>query len=165
VELGTIAPGRTTKSSERGLRWSRLAIVAAVLVACIGAAALGFARRQPPVAATPPAPKFLGSDLPAPTGARVAVEVFNATHTHGLGRRAVMYLRDRGYDVVEWGTSPELRDTTIVIDRSGHADWARLVARTLGAARVETHRDSSRYVDISVFIGSTWRPPPQPFYP
>lgn len=126
---------------------------------------MGVARRQPPTAATPATPKFLGAEVPAPAGTRVSVEVFNATRTRGLGRRAVMYLRDRGYDVVEWGTSAELHDTTVVIDRSGHADWAKLVARTLGAARVETRRDSSRYVDISVFIGSTWRPPPQPFYP
>jgi hypothetical protein len=107
----------------------------------------------------------MGSDTRAPAGVRVSVELFNATKTRGLGRRAVMYLRDHGYDVVTWGTTPELRDTTVVIDRSGHLDWARLVARALGAARVETHLDSSRYVDVSVFIGSTWRPPAQPFYP
>lgn len=144
--------------------WSRLAIVAAV-IALVGAGALlGLSRRHraPPAQA---APRFSGAILPAPAGTRVQVEVFNATRTRGLGRHAVMYLRDRGYDVVEWGTATELHDTTIVIDRTGHPDWARLMARTLGTARVESRPDSSRYADISVFIGSLWHPPAQPFYP
>ena len=91
--------------------------------------------------------------------------MFNATKTHGLGRRATLYLRDHGFDVVTLGTVPDLHDTTIVIDRSGHPDWAQLVARALGAARVESHPDSSHYVDVTVLVGATWRPPPQPFYP
>jgi hypothetical protein len=140
-------------------RWGAVAVVALVLVLA-GAAYL---RRRP--ATVESVPRFVGSDTRAPAGTRVSVELFNATRTRGLGRRAVMYLRDHGYDVVTWGTTPDLRDTTVVIDRSGHPEWARLVARTLGAARVETHPDSSRYVDVSVFIGSSWRPPPQPFYP
>ncbi len=168
MELSAIGARRSPTSPDRtdGVpRWGRLAIIAAVLGACGVAAMMGLTRRQQPTAPTPATPTFLGAELPAPPGTRVSVEIFNATRTRGLGRRAVMYLRDRGYDVVEWGTSPELHDTTVVIDRSGHPDWARQVARTLGAARVETHRDSSRYVDISVFIGSSWRPPTQPFYP
>ena len=35
----------------------------------------------------------------------------------------------------------------------------------LGGARVESHPDSSRYVDVSVLVGAGWRPPAQPFYP
>jgi hypothetical protein len=26
-------------------------------------------------------------------------------------------------------------------------------------------RDSSRYLDIAVLLGTTWRPPSEPFYP
>ena len=142
------------------MRWGAIfAVVASVLVL---AGTVYFRRRPAPV---PSAPRFAGSDTRAPVGTRVSVELFNATRTRGLGRRAVMYLRDHGYDVVTWGTTPELRDTTVVIDRSGHPEWARLVARALGGARVETHPDSSRYVDVSVFIGTSWRPPAQPFYP
>ena len=93
------------------------------------------------------------------------IEVFNASQHHGLGRRAMLYLRDRGFDVVTLGTVPAQRDTTLVVARGTHADWAQLVSRALGSARVEAHADSSRDVDVSVYLGSTWRPPTQPFYP
>jgi len=104
-------------------------------------------------------------DAEAPAGVRIRVEVLNATRVRGLARRATMHLRDRGFDVVNVGTSRESRDSTLVLDRSGHADWAALVARALGGARVEQAPDSSRYLDVTVLVGATWRPPAEPFYP
>jgi hypothetical protein len=101
----------------------------------------------------------------APGGPRVRVQVLNATTTRGLARRAMLYLRDQGFDVVEMGTTSATRDTTLVLDRSNHPDWARTVATSLGTARIEDRPDSSRYLDVTVLIGSSWRPPPQPFYP
>ena len=96
---------------------------------------------------------------------RVRVQVVNATRTRGLGRRAMLHLRDQGFDVVELGTSAALRDSSVVLDRSGHPDWARRVAASLGGARVESRPDSSRYLDVTVLIGGSWRPPAEPFYP
>jgi hypothetical protein len=104
-------------------------------------------------------------DAEAPAGVRIRVEVLNATRVRGLARRATMHLRDRGFDVVYVGTSRERRDTTVVLDRSGHTDWAELVARALGGVRVESAPDSSRYLDVTVLLGTTWRPPAEPFYP
>jgi hypothetical protein len=104
-------------------------------------------------------------DAEAPAGVRIRVEVLNATRVRGLARRATMHLRDRGFDVVTVGTSREARDSTVVLDRSGHPDWAALVAKALGGARVEQARDSSRYLDVTVLVGATWRPPAEPFYP
>jgi hypothetical protein len=104
-------------------------------------------------------------DAEAPAGVRIRVEVLNATRVRGLARRATMHLRDRGFDVVNVGTSREVRDSIVVLDRSGHPDWAALVARALGGARVEQALDSSRYLDVTVLIGATWRPPAEPFYP
>src|SRR5690348_7915798 len=96
---------------------------------------------------------------------RVRVQVLNATRTRGLGRRAMLYLRDQGFDVVEVGTAPSTLDTTVVLDRSRHPTWAKEVASSLGTARVESRPDSSRYLDVTVLVGSSWRPPAQPFYP
>ena len=104
-------------------------------------------------------------DAEAPADIRIRVEVLNATRVRGLARRATMHLRDRGFDVVHVGTSRESRDSTLVLDRSGHPDWAALVARALGGARVEQAPDSSRYLDVTVLVGATWRPPAEPFYP
>jgi calcineurin-like phosphoesterase len=96
---------------------------------------------------------------------RVRVEVLNATHTHGLARRATQYLRDRGFDVVASGTAHDQRDSTLIIDRTNHPVWAGRVARAFNGARVQLAPDSSRYVDITVLLGATWRPPAEPFYP
>ena len=104
-------------------------------------------------------------DAEAPDGVRIRVEVLNATRVRGLARRATMHLRDRGFDVVYVGTSRDTRDTTLVLDRSGHPDWAALVARAFGGARVEHAPDSSRYLDVTVLVGASWTPPPEPFYP
>ena len=100
----------------------------------------------------------------APDGTRIKVEVLNATKTKGLARRATLYLRDRGFDVVGSGNVAEQRATTIVYDRSSHPDWARLVARAMNAP-VVARPDSSRYLDVTVLIGADWRPPPLPFHP
>lgn len=102
-----------------------------------------------------------------PDTVRIKVEVLNATSTRGLGRLATAWLRDKGFDVVGIGTAPtaERRDSTLVLDRSGHADWAKLAAEAMGGARVEARPDSLRYVDLTVLIGRSWRPPPQALYP
>ncbi|MGQ0712959.1 MAG: LytR C-terminal domain-containing protein [Gemmatimonadaceae bacterium] len=104
-------------------------------------------------------------DAEAPAGVRIRVEVLNATRVRGLARRATMHLRDRGFDVVDVGTSRETRDSTVVLDRSGHPEWAELVAKALGGARVEAAPDTSRYLDVTVLVGGTWLPPAEPFYP
>jgi hypothetical protein len=96
---------------------------------------------------------------------RIKVQVLNATKTRGLARRATMHLRDRGFDVVDIGTDPNARDSVLVLDRSGHPDWARLVARALGGGQVLSRPDTSRYLDVTVLLGGSWRPPAEPFYP
>jgi len=103
-------------------------------------------------------------DARAPQGTRIKVEVLNATQTRGLARRATVYLRDRGFDVVGSGNVAEQRSSTVVYDRSAHADWARLVGRAMNAPVVE-RPDSSRYLDVTVLLGGDWRPPALPFHP
>ena len=98
-------------------------------------------------------------------GERIKVEVLNATEVRGLARRATLTLRDRGFDVLYMGTATEQLDSTLVLDRSGHPDRARRVAEALGGARVEARPDSSRYLDVTVMLGRSWRAPAKPFYP
>ncbi|HJU89646.1 MAG TPA: LytR C-terminal domain-containing protein [Gemmatimonadaceae bacterium] len=149
---------------ERGaLRRRRLAIAAGALLVIVLAAGVYVYASRAADEARPTAP--YGPDARAPQGVRIRVEVLNATKTRGLARRATMHLRDRGFDVVFTGTSREQRDTTLVVDRTAHPDWARLVGLAMGGAPVEARPDSSRHVDVTVLIGSTWRPPAEPFYP
>jgi hypothetical protein len=150
---------------ERGALKGRLsAAAAAVLLAAIALLAVYLRGERGPraPAAPPPRPRV---DARAPAGARIKVEVLNATSVRGLARRATMHLRDRGFDVVASGTARERRDSTLVLDRSGHPEWARLVGDAMGGARVESRPDSSRYLDVTVLIGATWSPPAQPLYP
>ncbi len=140
-----------------GPRYGRI-ILALLLVVGIGWVGWREWRRQAALNSYAPA------DARAPEGTRIKVEVFNGTRTTGLARRATLYLRDRGFDVVGSGTNSEPRATTVVYDRSSHPEWARLVARALNATAVNKP-DSSRYLDVTVILGADWRPPPLPFHP
>lgn len=142
----------------------RVAAVAAGLALLAAVVGTRADVRAPRTAERPSPPDVNG----APES-RVRVQVLNATSTRGLARRATMLLRDAGggLDVVDVGTSPDLRESTLVLDRSGHPDRARRVADALGEkdARVESRPDSSRYLDVTVLLGRSWRPPAEPFYP
>ena len=107
----------------------------------------------------------IGTVDQAPSGVRIKVQVLNATSTRGLAQRATDHLRDKGFDVVEIGTNREKMDSTLVLDRSNHPDWANRVAAAMGGAKVLSRPDTSRYLDVTVLIGASWRPPPQPFDP
>jgi hypothetical protein len=104
-----------------------------------------------------------------PPQVRVRVEVINTTKVVGLAHRATRYLRDQGFDVVSARTLAAPNDTTLVLDRTHHPDWAAHIAHALSAAgspvRAESRPDSSRYVDVTVLLGAAWRAPPQAFNP
>lgn len=100
-----------------------------------------------------------------PEGTRIRVEVTNATNVRGLARRATLYLRDLGFDVVKFSSVDARRDTTLVIDRTGHPEWAKLASEALDGAPIESRADSSGFVDLTILLGSTWRPPPQTLHP
>jgi hypothetical protein len=112
-----------------------------------------------------PAPAIASPEARAPEGVRVRLEVLNATTIHGLARHATLVLRDHGFDVLIIGSSPERLDSVQVLDRSGHPEWAARVAAALGGARVIERPDTSHYVDVTVLLGTRWRPPAKPFYP
>lgn len=142
----------------------RMAAMALLLLVVLGAATWVLHARQ--VVRSP-----LSSVLPdalaprAPSDVRIRVQVLNTTRTRGLARRATRLLRDRGFDVVELGTTTPQIDTTLVLDRSGHPAWASAVVSVLQPARALARPDSSRYLDITVLLGRTWRAPPHPLDP
>lgn len=100
-----------------------------------------------------------------PDSLRIKVEVLNATTIRGLARRGTFVMRDLGFDVVNSGNSNEKLDSTTVVVRSGRMDWGELAAKGLGGARVISRPDTSGYLDLTILIGSTWRPPTQTFHP
>lgn len=137
-------------------------MAAAALLAGLAAAALWWGSREGTPAGMPDALTF---EARAPEGVRVRVEILNATATRGLALAATGLLRDRGFDVVSIGNAPARRDSTLVLDRTVHPHWARLVSEVLGGSAVESRPDSSRYVDITVLLGANWTPPAKTIYP
>jgi len=103
----------------------------------------------------------------APKGVRVRVRVVNATEVNGWAKRATSVLRDHGFDVVDYGSEKQKspRGTTLVQTHTGHDDWSARIVRVLGTGTVESRPDTSRYVDVTVFLGLDWRAPTQAFRP
>jgi hypothetical protein len=146
--------------------WRYFLVVALAIVGTVFGVKQWTARRHQAPAAAAQLPTYDDSayDTRAPEGVRIKVEVLNATKSNGLARRATVYLRDRGFDVVAIGTTRLQQDKTVVLDRSNHPDWARLLAKAM-RARMASRPDTSRYLDATVLIGRDWAPPAQPFYP
>ena len=140
----------------------RLILMGGLLVIA-GAAAVVGARvwyARSPMAA-------LGDTTSAPQGQRVKVEVLNASGVSGLARRATFLLRDRGFDVVGWGNDPRgSRNETLILDYTDKPEAAERLARVLGGAQVERGMDSlDRGLDLTVKLGSGYRPPVEVFHP
>jgi hypothetical protein len=95
------------------------------------------------------------------------VEVLNSSGVSGLARRATFLLRDRGFDVVGWGNDPQgRRSETLIIDYTDKPEAADRLARVLGGATVERGKDSlDRGLDLTVKLGSRFKPPREAFHP
>ncbi|MES3032977.1 MAG: LytR C-terminal domain-containing protein [Gemmatimonadota bacterium] len=128
--------------------------------------ALGvFAARQVFARGGPAA--LLGDTTSAPQGQRVIVEVLNSSGVPGLARRATFLLRDRGFDVIGWGNDPQgRRSETLIVDYTDKPEAADRLARVLGGAQVERGKDSlDRGLDLTVRLGSGYKPPVEAFHP
>lgn len=114
----------------------------------------------------PPATARLDTAAFAPAGTRIVVRVVNISGTRGLARRATLWLRDLGYDVVDFDSAPQsARAETVIEVHTGHTEWAERVRHAFGTGRVVIRPDSLRYVDLTVFVGGDWQPPAEPLRP
>ncbi|HLL84731.1 MAG TPA: LytR C-terminal domain-containing protein [Longimicrobium sp.] len=109
------------------------------------------------------------ADSPAIAGAeavpagRVRVQVLNASGRPGLAREATRVLRDRGFDVLEFGNGKGFPpDSSVVLDRTGRTEVARQVADAVNIRRVTARPDSNLYLDATVVLGRDWRAPKAP---
>lgn len=99
------------------------------------------------------------SRVERPSG-RVRVEVLNASGRSGLARQATEVLRERGFDVVEFGNAQGFApDSSLVIDRVGRIELARQVADALGVRRVRAEPDADLFLDVTVVLGRDWAAP------
>jgi len=99
--------------------------------------------------------------LPVRGSARVRVEVLNRGGLSGAAREATEQLRDQGFDVVYFGNAASFGpDSSVVLDRVGATEPARAVADALGIRNVRSEPDSNLYLDVSVVLGTDWKPTP-----
>lgn len=158
---------RGGKGGAKGGRWQTLGLFVTLLAvaALVGSLAWGVWEHfhAPAATAAAPAPGQGAPRVAAPAG-RVRVQVLNATPTRGLARVATDVLRDRGYDVLETGNAPRGTNpgVSVVYDRVGNLEAARGVGQALGITRVETKRDPSLLLEVTVVLGSDWRAPTRP---
>ncbi len=98
--------------------------------------------------------------LPVYSGERlnriVKVEVWNATERKDLAYDVQRRLREYGIDAVRWGNFGIYKKYTTVIDRLGDVELAHKVARIVGSSVVKTEIDKTRFVDLSIVLGSDY---------
>lgn len=139
------------------------------LAGAIGGAAR--ANRQSAVAADGYVPFVPDSAALAPDSVRIRVHVLNATRRSGMARRATQYLRDHGYDVVDYGSVTEVARggdeaaTTLIEITPAFRPHSERIRRALGVGAIRDPSSPSPYVDVTVRIGRDWNPPPESFRP
>jgi hypothetical protein len=104
---------------------------------------------------------------PSPWGplisGRVKIQVLNGGGLPGVAWEATRALRDLGFDVVSYGNAGTFsQDSSVVMDRVGDLDTARLVAEAMGIQRVRSQPDSTLLVDVTVMLGPEWALPQEP---
>lgn len=93
--------------------------------------------------------------MPPAERTRIRVQVLNGSGEPGAAARMTDYLRDRGYDVVEFGNADSFgRTRTVVIDRVGNVRPAREVASSLRGVPIQSEPDSTLILDVTVVVGS-----------
>ncbi len=100
----------------------------------------------------PPVSPYVESDADRSV---IQIDVVNASGKNGAGRKTLMFLRERGFDVVELSTAAQLQSQSVVIDRVGDRQTALKVATVLGIqdSLVVSDIDSMLFVHASVVLG------------
>jgi hypothetical protein len=86
--------------------------------------------------------------------ARIRVQVRNGSGIAGAAAHVTEYLRDAGFDVVDFGNAEEFdQPKTVVIDRLGAPGRAREVAAALQGVPIQSDIDTTLYLDVTVLVG------------
>lgn len=95
------------------------------------------------------------SSLPPEARARIRVDVRNGSGVPGAAGRMTGFLRDAGFDVVDFGNADRFdHERTVVVDRVGDDRRVREVAAALRGVPIRTEIDSTLYLDVTVVIGA-----------
>jgi len=118
-------------------------------------------------AALPPRPApageatIAGAVAPAhqAAGSAIVVEVRNGSRRRGLARVVTRLLRERGIDVVYFGSAGDSVRLTQILVRRGDPGRGHEVARALGTGVVRLVPDTLLRVDATVLLGADYTLP------
>jgi len=87
----------------------------------------------------------------------IKIEVLNACGIQNLARITTDYLRNQGFDVINYDNAAEEQTRTSVIDRlSPEKKWAKIVASALEVKLTSAVIDSSLCVHVLVLLGKDY---------
>lgn len=91
---------------------------------------------------------------PAMDRSRIRVEVRNGSGVSGAAGRVTTFLRDAGFDVVDYGNADRFdHERTLIIDRVGASAAARELAIVLPGVPIESNPDPTLFLDVTIVIG------------
>jgi len=106
---------------------------------------------------------FLGDKLKeqalvpiVPQAGFITVQVWNASGRKGIAYQVTTYLREHGFDVVDYGTYSIEQIPTRVVDRTGKMSQAQAVAEALGVQHSHSEPDEDALADVEVIIGKNY---------
>ena len=147
----------TAKREKRSARGGGRIETAAIVVFALVLGAFGASTWMRHVGPQAPSPLASTGDSLAPPPverARIRVQVRNGSGIPGAAAEVTEFLRDAGFDVVDFGNAEEFDEPrTVVIDRVGAPDRAREVAAALRGVPIRSAVDTTLYLDVTVLVG------------
>ena len=85
---------------------------------------------------------------------KIKIEILNGCGAQDLARVTTDYLREKGFDVINYANAGEEQKRTVVIDRlSPEEKWAKIVASALNIELTSAIVDSSLCIHVLVLLG------------
>jgi hypothetical protein len=89
---------------------------------------------------------------------KIKIEVLNGCGVQDLARVTTDYLREKGFDVINYANAAEEQKRTVVIDRlSPEEKWAKIVASALDIELTSAIVDSSLCIHVLVLLGKDYK--------
>jgi hypothetical protein len=95
-----------------------------------------------------------------PLPRRVQVEVLNVGKSPGAARVGTVLLRHAGLDVVRTGNDTMVFENNRIAVRRGDTTGVGRIIEAIGRADVVDAPDSTPLVDLTVYLGRSFAPPP-----
>jgi len=88
---------------------------------------------------------------------KIKIEILNGCGVQDLALVTTDYLREKGFDVINYANAAEEQKKTVVIDRlSTEEKWAKIVASALDIDLTSAMVDSSLCVHVLILLGKDY---------